>query len=147
MIADGHSIPIGSDARGVVTRARRPGRVRGRAELEIVLVSIVLPDGSVLPLMGISSTMEPPRRVPGRGLYPDSSPMIPILAGMVAGYGTALLVSRTSNSEDTIAKSGVVAGLATGVLVGVLKRGEDLELLPGVTIDVVFEPPVPVQLP
>jgi len=139
MIVDGGSIPTGSHARGMVTRAKRPGRVRGRAELEIGIVSIVRPDGSVLPVTGISSVMEPPRRLPGRGALPDPSPLVPILAGMVAGYGTAALVSRTSNSEDTIVRSGVVAGLATGVLVGVLKRGEDLVLLPGVTIEVVFE--------
>jgi hypothetical protein len=140
MIADGGSIPTGSHVRGMVTRAKRPGRVRGRAELEIGIVSIVRPDGSVLPVTGISSVMEPPRRrLPGRGALPDPAPMIPILAGMVAGYGTSALVSRTSNSGDTIMRAGVVAGLATGVLVGVMKRGEDLVLLPGVSIEVVFE--------
>ena len=64
--------------------------------------------------------------------------MIPILAGMVAGYGTSALVSRASDSAEAIVKSGMVAGLATGVLVGVLKRGDDLVLYPGLTFEVVF---------
>jgi type IV secretion system protein VirB10 len=138
MTTDGRSIPVGSSARGVVTRSKRPGRVRGRGELEIGIVSITLPDGTVLPFTARSSSMETPR---GRLPYP--APRLPFLAGMVAGYGTANLVARISNSGETIAKSGVVAGLATGVLVGVLKRGEDLILRPGLTIGVVLERAAP----
>jgi hypothetical protein len=126
--------------RGVVTRATRPGRVRGRGELEIGIVSIALPDGTVLPVTASPWSVEPPRRtVPNPRTYSPPPPVLPILAGMVAGYGTAALVSRQSHSEDTVVNSGVVAGLATGVLVGVLKRGDDLVLRPGLTFEVVFE--------
>jgi type IV secretion system protein VirB10 len=146
VISGGLSIPTGSYVRGVVTRAKRPGRVRGRGQLEIGIVSITLPDGAVLAVTASPLPMEPPRRtVPNPRTYSAPSPTLPILAGMVAGYGTAMLVSRGSNSEDTIARSGVVAGVATGVLVGVLKRGEDLVLRPGLMIDVVFERAVPLE--
>lgn len=136
IIIDGLAIPIGSHARGVVTRSKRPGRVRGRGELEIGIVSVMRPDGTVLPLTAGFSSM-PPRQRPRA--YPRPSPRLPVLAGMVAGYGTAMLVSRVSDSEDTIVGSGAIAGLATGVFVGVMKRGKDLVLPRGLTVDVVVE--------
>lgn len=140
LVIDGWSIPAGRAARGEVAHVRRPGRVRGRAELAIALVAIARPDGTMLPVTAASSRLEarsPMRRVPG---VPAPPPTIPILTGMVAGYGAAALASHWSNSEETVVGTGVVAGLATGVLVGVLKRGADLTLLAGTTIDVVFEP-------
>jgi hypothetical protein len=140
IVIEGVSIPEGRDARGVITRSTRPGRVRGRGEIEIKVVSIVQPDGAEVPLTARPTTAQPPARRGARRPYqPRPAPVIPILAGMAAGYGTAMLVSRWSDSTETITRSGVVAGLATGVLVGVLKRGEDLVLHPGLIIDVEVE--------
>jgi len=135
---DGRPIPPGCEVRGVVTRSKRPGRVRGRGELDITIVSIVLLDGTVVPVTARPATVEQPRSTRPRGAT-RPPPIVPILAGMAAGYGTAWLVSRGSDSAETIARSGVVAGVTTGVLVGVLKRGADLELRPGRMLDVVIE--------
>lgn len=142
VIIDGLSIPIGSETRGVVTRSRRPGRVRGRGELEIGIVSIMAPDGTVRPFIARSSSITPPQSTVARArVHSRPPPTLSILAGMAAGYGTAMLVSRSSHSEETIVRSGAAAGLATAIVVGVMKRGEDLVLRPGLTIDVVFSPP------
>src|SRR4029077_16650276 len=40
-------LPVGSYVQGVVTNAKRSGRVKGRAELAIRLETITLPSGSV----------------------------------------------------------------------------------------------------
>jgi hypothetical protein len=85
-------------------------------------------------------SVEPRRRIatrPRGQLSPP--PVVPMLAGMVAGYGTAGLVSGLSDSKEAIARSGVVAGLTKGVLVGVLKRGQDFERLRGTTLVAVIE--------
>src|SRR5687767_598703 len=135
IVLNGRAIPSGSDARAVVIRSQRPGRVRGRAELDIEITSIAMPDGTVIPLSAywFSSLMRRPRYPP---MYSPPS-RLPAAAGVAAGYGTAALVAKVTNSGDAIVKSGVVAGVATGVLVGVMKRGEELILQPGRTIDVV----------
>src|SRR5215213_8235656 len=57
---DGAVVRPGSEARGRVVRATRPGRVRGTGELEIAVVSLVLPDGSVRPLQ--TRPVAPPAR-------------------------------------------------------------------------------------
>jgi hypothetical protein len=136
IVLNGRSIPDGSDARGVIIRAVRPGRVRGRGEIDIEVTSVTAPDGTVIPVTARwFSSLAPPPRFPRTYSRPSR---LPVLAGMAAGYGTASLVSRVTNSGDAIVNSGVVAGLTTGVLVGVMKRGEELILHRGRTIDVVI---------
>jgi hypothetical protein len=130
-VLDGVAIPAGSAARGIVTRVVRPGRVRGRGEMAIGVESVTAPGGRVILVRGSVLIVPPPRRGP---IMPPGE--VPILAGMAAGYGTAALVSRRSNSEEVIAHSGLAVGVTTAVLVGVLKRGQDWLFPPGETIDV-----------
>jgi hypothetical protein len=130
-VLDGVAIPAGSAARGIVTRVVRPGRVRGRGEMAIGVESVTAPGGRVILVRGSVLIVPPPRRGP---IMPPGE--VPILAGMAAGYGTAALVSRRSNSEEVIAHSGLAVGVTTAVLVGVLKRGQDWLFPRGETIDV-----------
>jgi hypothetical protein len=123
-VIDGVAIARGSAAQGVVVRAVRPGRVRGRGEIEIAIESVTAPGGRVIPVRG-SVVIDPPPQRRASPAHRPPPPTVPILAGMVAGYGTSALVSEVSNSTETIAGAGVIAGLSTGILVGVLKRGED----------------------
>ena len=46
-VAGNIALPVGSYVQGVVTNAKRSGRVKGRAELAIRLETITLPSGSV----------------------------------------------------------------------------------------------------
>jgi hypothetical protein len=140
ILADGKPVPGGAYVLGVVLRCDRPGRVRGRAALEIGVASITHPDGTVQPLTGRSPVMEPPERLPPPPFARDPPPVVPVMAGMAAMYGAAGLVSALgSDSEDAVYGSGVAAGLATGVLVGVLKRGAEVVLPAGSLVDVLFQ--------
>jgi len=78
----------------------------------------------------------PPQRP--RSLYPPPPPVVPVLAGMAAGYGSAALVAEAADSAtaETIAGTGIIVGLSTGIMVGVLKRGEDIQLTRGRIIEV-----------
>jgi type IV secretion system protein VirB10 len=134
--AEGVSIPAGSPAQGVITRVVRPGRIRGRAQLALRVVSVTHPDGRLILVTANAWAMEAPRRRPRP---PD--PTMPILTGMAAGYGTAMIASQFSDSAETIAGAGVAPGVATLVLVAVLQRGEDLALGPGFRLDVGFDGP------
>jgi len=138
--AGGLSIPSGSYARGVITRSQRAGRVHGRAELEIRLDSIVLADGTMLPVTG-TSEIRPARKI--REYHEVDLPKLPFAVGIAAGYGGALIASTRSNSEETIVNAGALAGVGvgvtTGILMAVLKRGEDLDLRPGTEIEGVLE--------
>jgi len=134
--ATGRTIPAGSYTRGVIVRSLRAGRVRGRAELEIRFDSIVLADGTVVPVTG-TAEIRPARKI--REYREVDPPKLPFVVGIVAGYGTAAIVEKNSNSEDAIVNAGALTGVATGVLVAVLKRGDDLVLRAGSEIDSVLE--------
>ena len=132
-VIDGIGIPRGSRASGVVARATRPGRIRGRGSLAIEITSVSRPDGTPVPVSGriVALPWARPQRLP-----PEVEG--PILLGMAAGYATAALISKVTDprSEETIVSSGIVAGLTTGILAGVLKRGNDLALVRGAVIEV-----------
>lgn len=132
-VLDGVAIPAGSAARGVVIRAVRPGRIRGRGEIEIGIESVTAPGGRVMLVRGSVRIDPPPRRPPSRHA---PEPKLAIVAGMAVGYGTAALVSRSENSEEVVAHTGLAAGIATAALVGALQRGEDWLFPRGETIDV-----------
>ena len=140
-VIDGIGIPRGSPASGVVARATRPGRIRGRGSLAVEITSVSRPDGTPVRVSGriVALPWARPQRLP-----PEVEG--PILLGMAAGYATAALVSKAtdSQSEETIVNSGIVAGLATGILAGVMKRGNDLALVRGAIIEVpiVRAPPI-----
>ena len=128
---DGVAIPAGSAARGLVIRAVRPGRLRGRGLIEIGVESVTAPGGNVLLVRGSVVVGAPRRRQ-----TPMPPPQLALLAGMAAGYGTAAVVSRHSKSEEVIAHTGLAVGVTTAVLVGVLQRGEDWVFPRGEMIDV-----------
>jgi hypothetical protein len=140
VVVDGVAIARDSIARGVVVDAVRPGRLRGRGSLAIQITSLTRPDGSPLRVSGtiIAVPPAPPPRLP-------ADVEGPILVGMAAGYGTAVVASKVSKSAETIGRAGIAAGLATGILAGVLKRGDDLILSRGAIIEVTIArvPPVP----
>ena len=139
VVVDGILIPSGSVARGVVSRAVRPGRVRGKAELEVRVESIAGPDGRSFPVNAGFIALPP---LP-RPWQPPPRPDAKIVAGMAAGYAVSGLVSKVSNSAETIAGSGVAAGLATGIAMGVLKRGPDIVLYRGDRAEAVVWPRLP----
>jgi hypothetical protein len=48
-------LPVGTYVKGAITQVRRPGRVKGKAELGLRFDSITLPDGTTRPLRAILS--------------------------------------------------------------------------------------------
>jgi hypothetical protein len=133
------TIPAGSYVRGVINRSKRPGRVRGRGGIEIGIVSIMRPDGTVLPVTASFSSKEtPPLRRAASPPFHFLAPTLPFMGGYGAGAAAAALTARTSQSVETIAGVGLAVGVTTVVLIHVLARGPDLELRQGTAIDVVF---------
>ena len=137
IVNGGQVIPIGSYARGVITRSERAGRIRGRAQLEFGIVSIMRPDGTVLPVVSSSSSVgQPPDRPERPPSYHRPTPLgyLGVLGGMMAGG----IAGQATGSEETAAGVGIGVIVATIVLPLVLVRGSDMELRQGTAIDVVF---------
>jgi type IV secretion system protein VirB10 len=143
------AVPSGSYVQGVVSDARRSGRVKGRAQLAIRLETLTLATGKVYrfsphvsavdagetgqKVVGSENTVE---QAPGRG---QDAGRIAILAGSGAGIGG--IADRSWRGAGIGAGVGSAVGLATVLLT----RGKEVELRQGSTLDVVFDRPVELE--
>jgi hypothetical protein len=143
------AVPAGSYVQGVVTEAKRSGRVKGRAQLAIRLETLTLGSGRVYKfaphlsavdsgetgqkVVGAENTVE---QAPGKG---QDAERIAILAGTGAGIGG--IADRSWKGAGIGAGVGSAVGLATVLLT----RGKEVELRQGSTLDVVFDRPVSLE--
>jgi len=143
------AVPAGSYVQGVVTEAKRSGRVKGRAQLAIRLETLTLASGKVYKfaphlrsvdsgdtgqkVVGAENAVE---QAPGTG---QDAERIAILAGTGAGIGGL--------ATETWKGAGIGAGVgsAVGVATVLLTRGKEVELRQGSTLDVVFDRPVSLE--
>jgi hypothetical protein len=142
-------IPVGSYVQGVVSHAKRSGRVAGRAEIAIRLETLTLPSGKALkfsPRLGSVDSNESDQKVETEenivkqgSDYGRDAARIAILAGSGAGLGG--LADRSWQGAGIGAGAGGVVGVAATLLT----RGREVELKQGSTLDVVFDRPVTVE--
>jgi hypothetical protein len=137
-------IPAGSYVQGVVTRAKRAGRISGRAELGIRLEKFTLASGTEYKLSPQVASVDDARGtgqdVAGKeGVIREGSTTgqdaarVLILAG--TGAVTGAWIDRGARGAGIGAGAGAAVGLAT--VLGT--RGRDLMLQQGASLDVVFD--------
>ncbi len=142
-------VPVGSYIQGVVSQARRSGRVAGRAELGIRLETLTLPGGrtfQVSPRLSSVAEGGSEQKVaaeentikPGPSRGRDTA-QVAIFAGRGAAIGA--IADRSWKGAGIGGAAGSAVGLAT-VLAG---RGREVELRQGSTLDVVFDRPVALE--
>ncbi|MCU1337135.1 MAG: hypothetical protein JWO19_2716 [Bryobacterales bacterium] len=143
-------LPVGSYVQGVVTNARRSGRVKGRAELAIRLETITFPNGPVYKFSPKLASVDSPgteeQKVVGNENAIEAGPTVGRDAARIAilaGYGaaTGAIVDRTVSGAGIGAGAGSAVGLATVLLT----RGREVELRQGTSLDVVFDRPVTLE--
>ena len=141
-------IPVGTYVQGVIQRAVRPGRIKGRGELVIHFNTLIFPSGYTLLLPGAIDA------VPGA----EKTEMKSGSEGTVESTGTkakdAGAVATTASSGATLgsivgavngggalkgAAIGGAAGAAVGLATVLLTRGQDVRLESGTLVDMVLE--------
>ena len=143
------AVPAGSYVQGVVTEAKRSGRVKGRAQLGIRLETLTLESGKVFrftPHLSSVDSDETGQKVTGKENAVEQSPekgkdfeRIAIMAGSGGAIGG--LADRSWKGAGIGAGAGTAVGLATVLLT----RGAEVELKHGATLDVVFDRPVSLE--
>jgi hypothetical protein len=142
-------VPRGSYVQGVITHAKRSGKVAGRAELGIRLETLTLPGGKAMQIAPRLSAVDSEntgqkvdkdedliKQAPDRG---KDAARIAIWAGSGAAIG------GIADRSWTGAGIGGAAGGAVGVATMLLTRGKEVELRQGSTLDVVFDRPITIQ--
>jgi hypothetical protein len=142
-------LPVGSYVQGVVTNAKRSGRVKGRAELAVRLETITLPTGPVYkfsPKLTSIDSGAGDQKVVGKentiqegSTHGQDAARIAILAGSGASIGA--IVDHGVRGAGIGAGAGAAVGLATVLLT----RGREVELRQGTSLDVIFDRPVALE--
>jgi type IV secretory pathway VirB10-like protein len=135
------AIPPGTYVQGVITRSKRPGRVKGKGELLVHFNSLIFPNGYTLLLPGALENV-PGEDVKMKG--PEGTVEGPSGKGKDvgtvakttgAGAGIGGLATQSARGVGIGAGAGAVAGLGAVLLT----RGPDLTLAKGTTLEMVLE--------
>jgi type IV secretion system protein VirB10 len=146
VMVDGRvAIPVGTYVSGEVTETKRPGRVKGRAELNIKLTEMILPNAYMVNLNATPSGSAGTgggETTNGEGkIIGDSdkaSDIGTVVKTTAAGAGIGGIASRTGEGAGIGAGIGAVAGLAAVLL----SRGPEAELPRGSTLEAVIDRPI-----
>lgn len=134
-------IPAGTYVKGVVDTSKRAGRIKGKAELQFHLTSLIYPSGYTLELAAAID------QVPGgRDAHMKEPGTIAHDSGTGADLGkigeaaaTASQIGATAGAASGNFRGfgvGGLAGIAAGTLIGLLARGEDVRFEIGTGVEV-----------
>lgn len=148
-------IPMGTFVRGEIVSVKRPGRLKGRAELQMRITSLTFRNGYVVSLVGYpgSGGDETKESVDNGGKIVGSSDIAKDVATVstttLVGIGIGTyggLVGGIANGSVHAFGAGLAAGGGAGLLAGLITvaftRGPDAELHAGTTLDVLFDHPL-----
>jgi type IV secretion system protein VirB10 len=137
-------IPPGTYVQGVVTAVKRPGRIKGRAELLVHFTTMIFPNGYTVSFPGALDN------VPGAESQKVKDKEGTIQADSQKGKDVAT-VAGTAASGSLIGAAagggkgaGMGAGIggATGLLIAMLTRGNEVRLEAGAGVEMVLERPL-----
>jgi hypothetical protein len=146
-------VPPGSYVQGRVSHTKRSGRVKGRAELGIRIETLTLPSGKVLTIAPRLSSVDSGEN--GQKVNdPKTNNEDQITQGSSVGRdvqrvaitaGTGAAIGGIADRSFRGAGIGAGAGTAVGLATALLTRGNEVELKPGTTLDVVFDRDVVIE--
>jgi type IV secretory pathway VirB10-like protein len=134
-------IPAGAYVQGVVRRVVRPGRVKGRAEMQISFTSMIFPNGYTVLLPatveGVPGSQNVDTKgsegtIQGQGSKGKDAATIAKAAGAGAGIGA---ISGSGKGAGI----GAAAGSALGIATVLLTRGPEIQLDPGSSVEMILE--------
>lgn len=149
IILDGRIvIPAGSYVSGEVISAKRPGKVKGRGELQVRLTNLILPNGYTARLdayptgaeTGANDKVEEEGKI--KGDSDKGSDVGTVIGTTGAGAGVGGLIGVAAGNSAKGAAIGGAAGAAAGLLAVLLTRGPELEVPRGSVIDIQLDRPL-----
>jgi type IV secretion system protein VirB10 len=141
-------IPAGSYVQGAISNVKRPGRVKGRAEVLVHFNTLILPNGYTLLLPGAVDNvpgMDNGRMKDKEGTVQGDSNKAKDVGRVAEATATGGLIGAAVDGGK-----GAAAGAAGGGIIGLatvlLSRGPDLRLEAGSTMETALERPLTVDM-
>ena len=145
-------LPAGLYVRGRMDSVRRPGKVKGRAQLQMHFVSIIFPNGLEVPLPGSldelsgsngAAVKNAEGTVEQAGSKEKDTQRI--TSTTLEGAGVGGLVGYGAGNVGMGAGIGAGAGAAVGVLTTLFTRGNDVVIPQGTSVEMTLSKPIVLQ--
>jgi hypothetical protein len=142
------AIPAGSYVSGEVTEAKRPGRVKGRAQLAVRLTTMILPNTYMVNLAAAPSNAgtggheKVDKEGTIRGDSDKASDAGTVIRATEAGTAIGAGVGAAAGHIGEGLGIGAGAGAAAGLMAVLLSRGPEAEMPRGTTLEAVLDRPI-----
>ena len=145
-------IPVGVYVQGVVDRVVRPGRVKGRAEINLHFTTMIFPNGSVVEVPGVLNSLpgsDGPKVKDSEGTVEQAGnkgrDLGNIAKGAAIGAGGGVIGGAAAGDVAKGVGYGSLAGAAAGTIYTLFTRGNDIVIPSGTAVEMVLQRPLVLQ--
>ncbi len=145
-------IPVGVYVQGVVDRVQRPGRVKGRAQIDLHFTTMIFPNGQAVEVPGVLSGLpgsDGPKVKDSEGTVEQAGSkghdVGNVLKGAAIGAEGGVLGGAASGDLAKGVGYGSLAGAAAGTIYTLFTRGNDIVIPTGTTVEMVLQRPLVLQ--
>lgn len=143
------AIPAGTYVKGTIARIQRPGRIKGRAELQLYFTTMIFPNGYTVDLPGaLDSTpgSEDHRVSDNEGTVKSEGTKGRDVGTVASTTTTGAAIGALSAQSGKGAAIGSGIGAAAGLAMVLLTRGPDVRLDRGTSVEMVLQRPLTVEV-
>src|SRR5947207_10393550 len=147
------SIPAGTWVQGVVDHVKRAGRIKGTAELQFHLTTLIFPSGYTVDMAAAIDRVPGDQgasvREPNTVKHDSEKGKDLERIGTEASHAGQIGASAGAAESRRIRGIGVggLAGVAAGTLIGVLARGTDVRFDTGTAVEIALSQPIAIGAP
>jgi hypothetical protein len=145
-------IPVGVYVQGVVDRVLRPGRVKGRAQLDLHFTTMIFPNGQVVDVPGVLNSLpgsDGPKVKGNEGTVEQAGnkgrDVGNVLKGAAIGAEGGVIGGAATGNVAKGAGYGSLAGAAAGTIYTLFTRGNDIVIPTGTSVEMVLQRPLVLQ--
>jgi hypothetical protein len=145
-------IPVGVYVQGVVDHVVRPGRVKGRAQINLHFTTMIFPNGSVVEVPGVLNSLpgsDGPKVKDSEGTVEQAGnkgrDVGHVLEGAAIGAEGGVIGGAASGDVAKGVGYGSLAGAAAGTIYTLFTRGNDIVIPSGTSVEMVLQRPLVLQ--
>src|SRR3984957_19657253 len=142
-------IPVGVYVQGIVDRVVRPGRVKGRAQLDLHFTTMIFPNGQVVDVPGVLNSLpgsDGPKVKGNEGTVEQAGnkgrDVGNVLKGAAIGAEAGVFGGAASGDVVKGVGYGSLAGAAAGTIYTLFTRGNDIVIPSGTAVEMVLQRPL-----
>jgi hypothetical protein len=145
-------IPVGVYVQGIVDRVVRPGRVKGRAQLDLHFTTMIFPNGQVVDVPGVLNSLpgsDGPKVKGNEGTVEQAGnkgrDVGNVLKGAAIGAEGGVIGGAATGNVAKGVGYGSLAGAAAGTIYTLFTRGNDIVIPTGTSVEMVLQRPLVLQ--